>query len=115
LERRTRQRLARGQQAIDGAIDLHGLRQAEAHRALLAFLHQAHHAGWQIVIVITGKGGGGPGPDGEVERGVLRRMVPHWLADPGLRRIVLGFEEAARGHGGQGALYVRIRRLRGEG
>ena len=45
-------------------------------------------------------------------RSVLRRLVPHWLAEPGLRGLVLGFEQAARGHGGGGALYVRIRRAR---
>ncbi len=65
------------------------------------------------MLVITGKGapGGERGPDG-AERGVLRRMVPHWLAAADMRAVVVGFEEASRGHGGAGALYVRIRRRR---
>jgi DNA-nicking Smr family endonuclease len=108
LERRMRQRVARGRAPIDGIIDLHGLRQDEAHRALLAFIHRKHHDGASVVVVVTGKGS--PAPDGD--RGVLKRMVPHWLADPGLRRCVLGYEEAAQHHGGGGALYVRIRRAR---
>ncbi len=108
LERRMRQRLARGRAPIDGIIDLHGMRQNEAHRALLDFIHRKHHEGASVVIVITGKGD----PDPTTGRGVLRRMVPHWLADPGLRRCVIGYEEAARQHGGGGALYVRIRRAR---
>jgi DNA-nicking Smr family endonuclease len=108
LERRMRQRVARGRAPIDGVIDLHGMRQDEAHRALLAFIHRKHHDGASVVVIVTGKGGDDPAR----ERGVLRRMVPHWLADPGLRRCVLGYEEAARHHGGGGALYVRIRRER---
>ncbi|HEX5866107.1 MAG TPA: Smr/MutS family protein, partial [Beijerinckiaceae bacterium] len=47
------------------------------------------------------------------ERGVLRRVVPHWLRLPDLRPLVVGFEEAAVRHGGAGALYVRLRRARG--
>jgi DNA-nicking Smr family endonuclease len=108
LERRMRQRVSRGRAAIDGVIDLHGMRQDEAHRALLAFIHRKHHDGASIVVVVTGKGERS-GADGG---GVLRRMVPHWLADPGLRRCVIGYEEASLRHGGAGALYVRIRRQR---
>ena len=112
LEKRTLRALARGSADIEGRIDLHGMRQSEAHGALNAFLHRAHHGGVKLVLVITGKGTRtreSLDSHGE-ERGVLRRLVPHWLADPGLRRIVLGYESAARGHGGEGALYVRLRR-----
>jgi DNA-nicking Smr family endonuclease len=110
LDRRARRDVARGLQPLDGRIDLHGLRQAEAHRDLLEFLYAMHHRGAKLVLVITGKGGG-VDARGE-ERGVLRRLVPHWLADPALRTIVLGYEASAPGHGGEGALYVRLRRAR---
>ncbi len=110
LDKRERRRLARGSGEIEARLDLHGLRQSEAHAALHGFLGRAHHAGAGLVLVITGKGGGQDPQGGE--RGVLRRLVPHWLADPAMRRIVLGFETAARGHGGEGALYVRLRRRR---
>ena len=114
IEKKLRQRVARGQRPVDMAIDLHGMRQAEAHGALSTFIHRAHQAGASIVLVVTGKGGeGDAGFAMEGERGVLRRVVPHWLADPGLRRFVIGFETAPRGHGGAGALYVRIRRAKG--
>jgi DNA-nicking Smr family endonuclease len=106
LDRRMRQRVTRGRTPIDGIIDLHGMRQDEAHRALLAFIHRKHHEGASVVIVVTGKGSA----DTDGGRGVLRRMTPHWLADPGLRNQVIGYEEAAQQHGGGGALYVRIRR-----
>jgi DNA-nicking Smr family endonuclease len=108
MERRMRQRVSRGRAPIDGLIDLHGMRQDEAHRALLSFIRRKHHEGAAVVIVITGKGD----PDPDKGRGVLRRMVPHWLADPGLRSCVIGYEEAGLRHGGGGALYVRIRRTR---
>jgi len=115
IEKKLRQRVSRGQRPVDMAIDLHGMRQVEAHSALTRFIHRAHHAGASIVLVVTGKGGDGEASIGhENERGVLRRVVPHWLADAGLRRFVIGYETAPRGHGGDGALYVRIRRARGE-
>ncbi len=110
IEKRLAKEVARGSRPVDSRIDLHGMRQAEAHGALVAFIHRAHLHGAKLVLVITGKGGG-LDQFGE-ERGVLRRLVPHWLADPVLRRMVIGFEPAGRGHGGDGALYVRIRRRR---
>ena len=111
LERRLKQRLRRGQEDIGGVLDLHGMRQNEAHRSLLMFVQRKFHDGATVLLVITGKGS--ISPQGE-ERGLLRRMVPHWLSDPGLRRCVLGFENAADGHGGSGALYVRLRKRRGD-
>ena len=120
IERRTLNRVARGILAIDGRIDLHGLTQNDAHHRLRAFLTGAQARGAKLVLVITGKGRSEGRGDamvhashyGEMERGVLRRRVPQWLAEPGLRDIVIGFEEAHRSHGGGGALYVRIRRRR---
>ena len=114
LERRLRQRLARGTHPIDAMIDLHGLRQEQAHHALRGFLARAQADGCQVVLVVTGKGGSGPQDGGLFEeRGVLRRVVPHWLRLPDIRPLVVGFEEAAGHQGGAGALYVRIRRRRG--
>jgi DNA-nicking Smr family endonuclease len=113
IERRMLQRVSRGQKPVDGVIDLHGMRQSEAHFALLNFIHRMHANGASLVLVITGKGAADPAPFVEHERGVLRRMVPHWLSDLALRRQIIGFEEAGRRHGGGGALYVRIRRAKG--
>jgi DNA-nicking Smr family endonuclease len=107
LGRRERSKLSRGRMEIDARLDLHGLTQTRAHRALFGFLQRAHHDGLTFVLVITGKGKVGAG-----ERGVLRRQVPQWLALPEFRSLVVGFEEAHIGHGGEGALYVRIRRSR---
>jgi len=82
--------------------------QTRAHRELSGFLQRSHSAGFTFVLVITGKGKIGA----ESERGVLRRQVPQWLALPEFRSLVVGFEQANIGHGGAGALYVRIRRTR---
>jgi DNA-nicking Smr family endonuclease len=114
IERRLRRELARGRAAIDAALDLHGLTQTEAHKALRGFLRHSQTRGARLVIVVTGKGGllDGPAPWPH-ERGVLRRLVPHWLHESDLRSVVLGFEEAGRAHGGSGALYVRLRRPQG--
>src|SRR5215510_7485005 len=108
IDRRSKQKLARGTEAIDARIDLHGRTQSEAHAALLRFLHRAQGHGAKTVLVITGKGGGRDGG-----RGVLKRQVPMWLALPEFRGLVVGFGDAAIGHGGEGALYVRVRRTRG--
>jgi DNA-nicking Smr family endonuclease len=108
LGRRERSQLSRGKKEIDARIDLHGMTQTRAHRALFAFLQRAHRDGLTFVLVITGKGKMGA----ESERGVLRRQVPQWLSLPEFRSLVVGFEEAHIGHGGEGALYVRVRRAR---
>jgi DNA-nicking Smr family endonuclease len=110
LGRRFKQEVSRGRRAIDGRLDLHGMTQAQAHSALLAFLHSAQARGGRVVLVITGKGA--PTDDYTSERGVLRRQVPRWLRLPEFRAHVVGFEEAHIGHGGEGALYVRLRRAR---
>jgi DNA-nicking Smr family endonuclease len=109
LGRRERSRLSRGRSEIDARIDLHGMTQVRAHRALLDFLRRAHSDGLTFILVITGKGTIGAGSS---ERGVLRRLVPQWLSLPEFRALVVGFEQAHLGHGGEGALYVRIRRAR---
>ena len=106
LGRRERSQLSRGKREIDARLDLHGMTQASAHRALSAFLRRAHRDGLTFVLVITGKGKTGA----ETERGILRRQVPQWLSQPEFRALVVGFEEAHIGHGGEGALYVRVRR-----
>jgi DNA-nicking Smr family endonuclease len=111
IERRLKRELSRGRAVIDGALDLHGLTQAEAHQALRGFLRHSQAQGARLVIIVTGKGGAidelSRWPN---ERGVLKRLTPQWLREPDLRSVVLGFEEAGRAHGGSGALYVRLRR-----
>lgn len=108
LGRRERSQLSRGRKEIEARFDLHGMTQTRAHHALSGFLQRAHLDGLTFVLVITGKGKTGS----ESERGVLRRQVPQWLSQPEFRALVVGFEEAHIGHGGEGALYVRIRRSR---
>ena len=100
LGRREKQALARGNTRIDRRIDLHGLTQSEAHVALAHFLRRAQRDGAKFALVITGKSG------------VLRRQVPHWLRLPEFRDALVGFEEAHTAHGGEGALYVRLRRAK---
>jgi DNA-nicking Smr family endonuclease len=107
LDRRMRQRVARGREPIDARFDLHGLTQADAHAALSRFLHAASARGARLVLIITGKGS----RSGE---GVLKRQVPLWLALPEFRDLVIGFEEAHVAHGGEGALYIRLRRHGGD-
>lgn len=113
LARKERIALNRRARRPDATLDLHGMRQAEAHLALLGFLRRKAAEGATIVLVVTGKGG--PPGEGSLfdERGVLRRVVPHWLREPDLRGVVVGFEPAAAHHGGEGALYVRLRRRNG--
>lgn len=115
LERKLKQRLSRGHSSADAALDLHGLRQDEALAALRRFLAGAQAEGCRVVLVVTGKGGRMARDDDTPGRstGVLRRLVPFWLAAPDFRTLVVGFEEAARSHGGTGALYVRLRRRHG--
>jgi DNA-nicking Smr family endonuclease len=116
FDRRLKQRVARGRDAIDARIDLHGMTQSQAHGALLRFLRRAQADGAKIALVVTGKGigkgGGDSARDFVSERGVLKRQVPLWLSLPEFRPFIVGFEDAHVSHGGQGALYLRLRRAR---
>jgi DNA-nicking Smr family endonuclease len=109
-------RLRRGKLEIDARIDLHGMRQAEAHRALRSFLLSSHARGLRHVKVITGKGRStdeGARPfdlHGADKPGVLKRLVPTWLTEADLAAVVVSFTGAGRQHGGDGALYVHLRR-----
>jgi DNA-nicking Smr family endonuclease len=110
IDRKLKQKLGRGTKAIDARIDLHGMTQADAHAALSHFLRRAQRDGASVVLVITGKGAVASDP--YAERGVLKRQVPHWLESGEMRSFVVGFESAGIGHGGAGALYVRVRKAR---
>jgi DNA-nicking Smr family endonuclease len=114
LGRRLKQRVARGREPIDARLDLHGMTQQEAHAALLRFLHRAQADGVKTALVVTGKGlrksSRSDGRDTDSRPGVLKRQVPMWLALPEFRPLVVGFDDAHVGHGGEGALYVRLRR-----
>jgi DNA-nicking Smr family endonuclease len=113
LDRGTARKLERGDLAVEARLDLHGMRQREAHAALRRFLKSAQGKGYRHVLVITGKGAE---PDmrrsfyEEDARGVLRQAVPHWLAAPDLAHVVVSFSAAPRRLGGEGALYVRLRK-----
>ena len=102
FDAQTHDKLARGRLTIEGRVDLHGMTQDEAYFLLLAFLRRAYDSGVRYVLVITGKGSRGDG--------ILRRAVPGWLATPPFRMLVSGHDDAARQHGGGGAIYVRIRK-----
>jgi DNA-nicking Smr family endonuclease len=122
LDRRTEQRMMRGNIAIDGRIDLHGTSIAQAHDRLKAFLVGARSEKLRTVLVITGKGASPfaghtlhsrdvyHAPERE---GRLRRLVPEWLHEAEFRSLVAGFQPAHPKHGGGGAFYVRLRRARG--
>lgn len=101
VDKRTAERLRRGKMGLDGTLDLHGMTQAKAHTALTLFIDTAHHADKRCLLVITGKG-----------QGILKRAVPHWLSDPFLRPKILSVMTARPDHGGDGALYVLLRRRR---
>ncbi|MEQ1697382.1 MAG: Smr/MutS family protein [Hyphomicrobiaceae bacterium] len=123
FDRKSARRIRSGQIEIDARIDLHGMYQDEAHAALRRFLFSCYSNGARWVLVITGKGAprrtGWFFDDGDAHtrdhgrdepRGVLRRNVPRWLGEPELRAIVVSYTQAAIGHGGEGAMYVQLRR-----
>jgi DNA-nicking Smr family endonuclease len=117
IERPLLRKISRGQNEIDAVLDLHGMRQHEAHERLRRFLQQSQFNHARLVLVVTGKGNSPSKTlDGEGHgKGVLRRLVPDWLRMPDLRPVVMGFEQAAPHQGGSGALYVRLRKRRLDG
>ena len=112
IDRKEKRRIVQGRRAIDARLDMHGMTQREAHSALFGFLRSAHQQGHKHVLVITGKGSRGEETGYQIghEKGVLRRVVPRWLAEPDIRSVIVGFEEAHPTLGGAGALHIRLRR-----
>jgi DNA-nicking Smr family endonuclease len=108
LERPVKKKIAKGRLPLEARIDLHGMIQSEAHGFLLGFLIRAHERGMRHVLVITGKGTS-LGSDG-----ALKRAVPLWFSLPEFRPLISSYEPAARNHGGEGALYVRLSRNPGD-
>jgi DNA-nicking Smr family endonuclease len=115
VDGRTGKRLRRGEIAPDSKLDLHGLTESAAHRALWSFLQSAHKRGDRLVLVVTGKGAraaGGPFDLEQRSRGVLKTMVPRWLSEPQFSRLIAEMRGAHRRHGGDGALYVYLRKAK---
>ena len=121
LDRRTRQKLLRGQAEIDARLDLHGETATTAPHVLAGFLRRARDRGHRTVLVMTGKGSGDyvrhtlhsadhwHAPE---RQGLLRRSFPEWIESPAIRDLVSGYQPAHPRHGGGGAWYVRLRRPR---
>ncbi len=104
VDRATAERVKRGRYPVEATLDLHGMTQEEAHRALSRFVTASRAAGRRCVLVVTGHG--------RMSGGVLKAAVPRWLAEPELRQHVLAIASARPQHGGSGALYVLLRRSR---
>jgi DNA-nicking Smr family endonuclease len=103
IDRATAERLKRGRYPVEAILDLHGMTQERAHRALAGFVAASRAAGQRCVLLITGHG--------RMSGGVLKAAVPRWLDEPELRRPVLAIAPAQPRDGGSGALYVLLRRL----
>ena len=115
LDRQTSRQLDKGRLEVEARLDLHGMRRRDAHAQLRRFLKTAQARGLKHVLVITGKGADQAASKSfyeEDERGVLRNAVPDWLAEPEFAALVVSFSPAPRRLGGEGALYVRLRRIR---
>ena len=98
IDGHTAKKLQRGEIDPDGKLDLHGLTQEGAHRALGNFLRSAKAAQVRMVLIVTGKGGS------------LKSLVPRWLAEPEFTALIAGIANAHRRHGGDGAIYVYMRK-----
>jgi DNA-nicking Smr family endonuclease len=114
VDGRTAERLRKGAVEPDARLDLHGLTETTAHRALVTFLRGAVARGARLTLVITGKGAKAETIEEVFDppaRGVLKTMVPRWLQEPELARFVADVRSAHKRHGGGGALYVYLRKV----
>ena len=118
LDGRTAERLRRGEIVPDARLDLHGFTERDAHRALLLFLRSAQLRRHKLVLVVTGRGAKlAPDAPFDMElnarsRGALKAVVPRWLREADFAGVVAGTRGAHRKHGGEGALYISLRKLR---
>lgn len=120
IDGNTAERLRRGQLEPQARLDLHGMSERDAHRALVTFVRAARARKLRLLLVVTGKGAGGQrkkeneaafdlGLDMQA-RGILRTLTPRWLREPGLAETIADVREAHRRHGGSGAVYVYLRK-----
>ncbi len=120
IEKRLNRRIARGSAGFDARIDLHGMTQIQAHSALLGFLRSSQARGCRVALVITGKGRASDTVNshsrdhhfGHEAPGVLRRNIRGWLEQQDFRVLVSAYAQAHRRHGGDGAIYVQLRRAK---
>lgn len=114
LDHKTAQKLRRGQLPIEDRLDLHGLTQNQAYDALIEFIPNAYHNGKRCVLIVTGKGYARHGDTSLLSQkpGILRQKTPEWLNSTPLVQYVLKVQPSRPNHGGEGALYVLLRRKR---
>lgn len=122
LDRRSGEKLRRGQMTVEAKLDLHGMTQEGAHATVARFIESQHAAGARCVLIVTGKGGRASDPfrpkavpgrfTFSAGRGVLKEALPRWLNEPRLRPHIIAVQPASRAHGGEGAVYVLLKRNR---
>ena len=122
LDRRSGEKLRKGQMPVEAKLDLHGMTQDAAHAAIARFVEAQHAAGARCVLIVTGKGGKSADPfqpkaspgrfTFSAGRGVLKEALPRWLNEPRLRAHIIAAQPASRAHGGDGAMYVLLKRKR---
>ncbi len=122
LDRRSGERLRKGQMPVEAKLDLHGMTQVGAHAAVARLIETQHAAGKRCVLIVTGKGGNASDPlrpksvpgrfTFSAGRGVLKEALPRWLNEPRLRARIIAVSPASRAHGGEGAVYVLLKRKR---
>ena len=120
IDGNTAERLRRGQLEPQARLDLHGMSERDAHRAVVTFVRAAKARRLRLLLVVTGKGVRGTRREkadapfdlglNMQTRGILRTLTPRWLREPGLAEMVAETREAHRRHGGSGALYVYLRK-----
>ncbi len=98
--------LKNGTMKIDARMDLHGMRQFDAHRELNHFLEKQIARGARLLLIITGKG--------KDLQGVLRTSLPAWLMEGEFKNQILTIHPAHHKHGGDGATYVLLRKTDSE-
>ena len=122
LDRRSGEKLRKGQMAVEAKLDLHGMTQEGAHARVVGFIESQHAGGARCVLIVTGKGGRAADPfqpkaapgrfTFSAGRGILKEALPRWLNEPRLRPHIIAVQPASRAHGGDGAVYVLLKRKR---
>lgn len=113
IDRNTAQRFKRGEFKIERRLDLHGKKEKEAYDLVENFIKSSYLQGLRCILIVTGKGR--PHPENEdylSPHGILKERVPQWLNNGMLRPLILSISHSLPKDGGDGALYVLLRRQR---
>ncbi len=114
IDRSTLKKFSKEEFPVEAVLDLHGKTEKNAFELVRNFITNAYMQNKRCIMIITGKGNYHKEQEEDIfaVRGILKNSVPNWLNTPELRPLILSYRHPSEARGGNGALYILLRRRR---